>query len=68
MASKREFLEAIRTEKRSAPAGKHWDSFYKHLLHIAKIDPQSKLLNPLILGGDIASDAAKHMRLSEQLD
>lgn len=62
------FLESIRTDNRSSPAGMHWENLRKHLVRSAKIETKYKLLNPLILGGDIASHAEKHLRLSEQLD
>lgn len=65
---KRQFLDSIRSDNRSSPTGVHWESFRKLLVRSAKTDARYKLPNPLILGGDIASYADKHRRLSEQLD
>ncbi|MBP1475396.1 hypothetical protein J7I44_13870 [Frateuria sp. MAH-13] len=65
---KSQFLKSIRSDNRSSPAGMHWENFRKHLVRSAKLEAKFKLPNPLILGGDIASHAEKHLRLSEQLD
>ena len=65
---KTQFLESIRSSNRSSPSGMHWENFRKLLVRSAKVETKFKLLNPLILGGDIASHAEKHLRLSEQLD
>lgn len=66
---KREFLDGIKAAGKSSPAGIHWHRLWKRLKRFAINDADAKSLRrPLILGGDIASDAVKHVRLSEQLD
>lgn len=60
------FLEQIKSEGRSSPAGMHWNNFFNFLC--SKQQPgQRKPPVPLILAASGASDASKHWRLSEQL-
>lgn len=65
---KQSFLDGLRATNRSCPGGKYWPRFFQYVIRVAPIAPKYRLLNPLILGGSIASHACKHQRLSEQLD
>lgn len=62
------YLEALKAKGLSAPAGIHWDRLCKLLLRYSKVDDSERLQNPLILGGDIASHAVKHERLTHHLE
>lgn len=62
------FLNLLKEKGLSSPAGKYWDRFCKYIKRNAENPDDEKLLNPLILGGAIASHAVKHERLSEHLD
>lgn len=68
MKSKDDFLLELKAKGWSSPAGIHWDRLRKLLLRNSKVDDNERLLNPLILGGNMASHALKHERLNEQLD
>ena len=57
------FLNEIKIKRLSSPAGMHWDKLRKVIFKYTKNQEGQKLLNPLILGGAIASHAAKHERL-----
>jgi len=67
MSEIEEFLNEIKNKGLSSPAGMHWDRLRKVILKYAKNQEGEKLLNPLILGGAMASHAAKHERLLDQL-
>lgn len=60
------FLERIKSEGRSSPAGIHWHKFYEHLQSRklpGSVDPPV----PMILAASGESNASKHHRLSQQL-
>ena len=62
-----DFLNAIRAEGRSSPAGTHWHEFYEFLQARAKPgQPGPKA--PLILAASGESNGTKHDRLRVQLE
>jgi hypothetical protein len=61
-----QFLNMIKAEERSSPAGMHWQEFYE-FLQTKNLSNQRKPPVPLILAASAESDAAKHSRLSSQL-
>ena len=67
MSEIEEFLDKLKQKGYSSPAGVHWSRLHKVILKYADNPSNEKLSNPLILGGAIASHAAKHERLNEQL-
>ena len=60
------FLDQIRSEGRSSPAGQHWQRFWKWSAELAPTGAE-RLPAPLILAAAGESDAVKHDRLREQL-
>ena len=59
------YVARLKAECRSAPTGRHWDDFYRH---ITRGFPSETLpCPPLILAASIASDAEKQQRLREHL-
>src|SRR5262249_3316485 len=60
------FLDSLKPEGRSSPAGGSWNQFYEFLL-ARKLPGRSEPPVPLILGASGEPDAAKHQRLCEQL-
>ena len=66
--TKEEFLEKIKANGQSSPAGIHWHKFCNFLKRKSKVDDNEKLLTPLILGGSMCSHAVKFQRLSEHLE
>ena len=61
------FLNAIKAESRSSPAGVYWQEFYA-FLQTKKQEYQDDPPIPLILAASGESDASKHRRLSSQLE
>ena len=61
------YLDEIKTQGRSAPAGIHWDKLCKLVRRCSKVDDDEELYNPLILGGHVASHSEKHQRLAHHL-
>lgn len=59
------FLEELKANWRSSPAGKYWSDFYETL---CRMSSDSKPPAPLILAASGASDRAKHSRLAAQLE
>jgi hypothetical protein len=61
------FLERIRREGRSSPAGQHWATFHdllsRHAGRVGAVRPPM----PLILAASGESDESKFHRLAEQL-
>src|SRR6266702_1005740 len=61
------FLEQIKSEGRSTPAGQHWNVFHELLCrHAARIGVGRPPV-PFILAASGESDSSKHRRLGEQL-
>jgi len=60
------YLESIKEEGRSSPAGMHWNDFFLFLKKFKKNDHTDPPV-PLILAASGESDATKHRRLSHQL-
>lgn len=65
--SVKEFLDRIRQEGRSSPAGMYWDDFYNLLRRRAEAVGVAKPPVPLILAAAGESDSSKHRRLADQL-
>lgn len=63
-----EFLDGIRARGHSSPGGKYWDELRKLLVRLGGVDESDKLMNPLILGGAIASSEEKFQRLRHHLE
>jgi len=61
------FLERIKTEGRSSPAGQHWATFHDLLCSHARRVGAKRPPVPLILAALGAADRSKHQRLAEQL-
>ncbi|HOO50073.1 MAG TPA: hypothetical protein PLK94_02175, partial [Alphaproteobacteria bacterium] len=60
------FLNEIKGEGKSSPAGMYWNDFFLFLKkHKSHNEPDPPV--PLILAASGESDASKHFRLSEQL-
>jgi len=62
-----DFLERIKTEGRSSPAGMHWMAFYELLCSHAGAVGANRPPMPLILAASGEADSTKHRRLGEQL-
>ena len=62
-----DFLERIKTEGRSSPAGMHWMAFHELLSHHAGQAGTERPPMPLILAASGEADSTKHRRLGEQL-
>jgi hypothetical protein len=62
-----QFLDAIKAEGRSSPAGIYWQEFYGFLRTRSKPDRNHPPV-PLILGASGESDGEKHSRLFSQLE
>jgi len=62
-----EFLQTIKSQGHSSPAGRYWDDFYKLLCQLAAQSNSTLPPIPLILAASGESDEAKHGRLREQL-
>ena len=62
-----EFLERIKAEGRSSPAGQHWMAFHDLLCHHARAVGANRPPMPLILAASGEADNTKHQRLAEQL-
>lgn len=60
------FLDQIRSEGRSSPAGQHWQKLWKWIAERAPVRVGSPPFS-LILAGAGESDAVKHDRLRAQL-
>jgi len=69
-AYKESFLTEKKEQGYSSPKARQWTVLYKKLKLVAKNSESavSEPARPLILGGSIANDTEKHIRLSEQLD
>jgi hypothetical protein len=61
------FLERIKVEGRSSPAGQHWAAFHALLSGCSQPTPAGKPPPPLILAAAGESGDSKHRRLGEQL-
>lgn len=59
------YLALLKSQGRSAPAGHYWDRLYRLITKDAGTDSRPAL--PLILGGSIASNEEKQLRLREHL-
>ena len=62
-----DFLERIKTEGCSSPAGQHWLAFHDLLYRHARRVGAERPPMPLILAASGESDNSKHQRLAEQL-
>jgi hypothetical protein len=63
----KEFLDRIKAEGRSSPAGMHWMAFHDLLTrHASRIGTEAPPM-PLILAASGEADNTKHRRLREQL-
>jgi hypothetical protein len=62
-----DFLERIKTEGRSSPAGMHWMAFHELLCSHAGAVGAKRPPMPLILAASGEADSTKHQRLGEQL-
>jgi hypothetical protein len=62
-----DFLERIKTEGRSSPAGMHWMAFHELLCSHAGAVGANRPPMPLILAASGEADSTKHQRLAEQL-
>lgn len=60
------YLDAIKAEGRSSPAGMHWHSFHEFLLTKTQPD-QDQSPKPLILAASGEPESVKHSRLKSQL-
>jgi len=60
------FLNEIKREERSSPAGMHWDDFYTYLKKFKQPDEPDPPV-PLILAASGESDESKYSRLKNQL-
>lgn len=61
------FLERLKSNGYSSPAGQHWAAFYDLLAQHAQRTGVSRPFAPLILAASGESDSSKHYRLAEQL-
>lgn len=61
------FLEQIKAEGRSSPAGQYWMAFHEMLCRQASRTVIVRPPMPLILAASGESDFSKHKRLEEQL-
>jgi very-short-patch-repair endonuclease len=61
------FLEKIKSEGRSSPAGQHWMAFHELLCRHATRIGAGRPPVPFILAASGESDSSKHKRLGEQL-
>ena len=61
------FLERIKTEGRSSPAGQHWAAFHDLLCRHAHRVGAERPPVPLILAASGVASSSKHQRLSAQL-
>ncbi len=62
-----DFLEQIRAEGRSSPAGQHWMAFHEMLCRQAVRTGAGRPPVPFILAASGESDSSKLRRLGEQL-
>ncbi len=62
-----QFLNTVKVDGRSSPAGMHWHMFYDFLQAKAQMS-QAKPPVPLILAASGESDGSKHRRLASQLE
>lgn len=62
-----EFLERIKAEGRSSPAGQHWLAFHELLCNHARAFGSNRPPVPLILAASGEANSTKHERLAEQL-
>ncbi len=62
----RGFLDPLKSEGRSSPAGLYWSKFYEFLCSRRLPGPNAPPVR-LILGGSGEPNADKHQRLTEQL-
>jgi hypothetical protein len=60
------FLDQIKSDGRSSPAGRHWNDFWKWLEKQVPNKTEQPAM-PLILAASGVSDSTKHDRLREQL-
>jgi len=61
------FLERIKSEGRSSPAGQHWLAFHELLCQRSAKAGAGRPPVPLILAASGESNSSKHQRLEEQL-
>jgi len=62
-----QFLNTVKAEGRSSPAGTHWNQFFEFLC-ARSLPSRSTPPVPLILAASGESDDNKHTRLSSQLE
>lgn len=60
------YLDMLRLDERSSPAGRHWETFRDHIIQRAPQDAKY-FPPPLILAAAAESDASKLRRLGDQL-